>query len=143
MICGSRGWHDPGPIDKIISTHATTGSGDEELVIIHGHAKSGADALADRLGRQWGATVIREPADWGRYGRGAGPIRNQKMLDDHKPDAVYAFRTTGKSNGTDDMVRRARQTGLPVAVITDEETDHDAISAAISSIQTAIRNMPA
>lgn len=122
LICGSRGWKDPTPIQALIAGYDVLAEGaNEDLVIVHGHARSGADALADRIGRKWGAQVVREPADWDRYGKKAGPIRNQKMLDDHKPDVVFAFRTYGKSNGTDDMCRRAEDAGIPTFVVTGGE----------------------
>lgn len=117
LICGSRGWSDPLPINAVIAGHDVLAEGaNEKLIIIHGDAP-GADRLAKRLGHQWGAQVIDEPAQWDRYGKRAGPIRNQKMLDDHKPDVVYAFRSHGKSNGTDDMVAKARAAGVPTYVI--------------------------
>ena len=48
--------------------------------------------------------------------RGAGPIRNQRMLDEG-PDAVIAFHTNlAESHGTLDMVTRARKAGVPVWV---------------------------
>jgi hypothetical protein len=118
LICGSRGWKDPQPINAIIAGYDVLAEGAEQrLTIIHGHCPQGADALADRLGRQWGADVIREPADWDRYGKRAGFIRNQLMLDKHNPEVVYAFRAYGKSNGTDDMVDRAEKAGIPTFVI--------------------------
>jgi hypothetical protein len=118
LICGSRGWHDPLPIDTILAGCDVVSDGaNEKLVVIHGGAR-GADTLADTLARGWRAQVIKEEADWDRYGKGAGPVRNKKMLDDHKPDVVYAFRTHGKSNGTDDMCSQAQARGVPVYVIT-------------------------
>lgn len=54
------------------------------------------------------------PADWKKYGRKAGPIRNQQMLDEGKPDLVIAF-PGGK--GTADMVRRAKKAGVEVIEI--------------------------
>ena len=48
------------------------------------------------------------PADWTKHGKAAGPIRNQKMLDEC-PDLVVAF-PGGK--GTADMVRRAMKAGI-------------------------------
>ena len=51
------------------------------------------------------------PAQWDVYGRRAGPIRNQEMIDEGKPDGVVAF-PGGK--GTADMVRRAEAAGLKV-----------------------------
>ncbi len=125
LICGSRGWRDPHPIDAIIAGYDVISEGrNERLVIIQGDAP-GADRLAKRLGRQWGAIVISEPADWDQHGKAAGPIRNQKMLDEHHPDVVYAFRSVGKSNGTDDMIRRARAAGIPTFVVNETPEENE------------------
>jgi hypothetical protein len=51
------------------------------------------------------------PADWYTHGKAAGPIRNQKMLDDAFPDVVLAF---PGGRGTADMVRRAEKVGVTV-----------------------------
>lgn len=121
LICGSRGWHDPGPITALIAGYDILAEGrNEKLTIIHGDAP-GADRLAKRIGKQWGAEVIDEPADWGRHGKAAGPIRNQKMIDDHKPEIIWAFRSAGKSNGTDDMVEKGRAAGIPTFVVNEGE----------------------
>lgn len=53
-------------------------------------------------------------ADWDGLGRKAGPIRNQRMLDEGKPDLVVAF---PGDKGTADMVRRARTASLEVLEI--------------------------
>lgn len=117
LICGSRGWEDPAPINALLAGLDVLSEGSSEpLVVIHGDAR-GADRLAGSLAKRWGAEVVIEPADWDTHGRAAGPIRNQKMLDEHKPDVVYAFRSNGKSNGTDDMCNRARNSGVPTYVI--------------------------
>ena len=51
------------------------------------------------------------PADWKQYGKAAGPIRNQQMLDEGKPELVLAFvdKPVVESRGTWDMVQRARK----------------------------------
>lgn len=51
------------------------------------------------------------PANWLKYGRMAGAMRNQQMLDEEEVDLVVAF-PGGK--GTADMVRRARAAGIEV-----------------------------
>lgn len=118
LIAGSRGWHDPAPLNALLAGLDVLAEGaGQKLTIIHGDARSGADLLADTLGRQWGAKVVREPADWDVYGKAAGPIRNQRMIDNHRPDVVYAFRASGKSNGTDDLVKRAQRAGIPTYVV--------------------------
>lgn len=118
LICGSRGWHDAFPIDVILAGCDVLSDGQgEKLVVIHGDAP-GADRLAKSLAKGWRAEIIDEPADWDTYGRAAGPIRNKKMLDDHNPDVVFAFRSSGKSSGTDNMVEQAEKRGVKAYVIT-------------------------
>ena len=81
--------------------------------IIEGGAKG-----ADRMARTWAGhkaiVVETEKADWNKYGNAAGPIRNQAMLDKHKPDFVVAF---PGGRGTADMIRRSREAGVDVAEI--------------------------
>lgn len=79
-------------------------------LIIHGCA-SGADSLAQQYAEYTGTPVIQFPAQWGTLGRKAGPIRNQQMLDEGKPDLVIAFQG---GRGTADMVRRAKKAGVKV-----------------------------
>jgi hypothetical protein len=54
------------------------------------------------------------PADWEKYGKAAGPIRNQQILVEGKPDLVVAFQG---GRGTANMVSRAQQAGVPVVEI--------------------------
>lgn len=57
------------------------------------------------------------PADWKRYGKAAGPIRNQQMLDEGKPDMVIAFHENfNDSKGTKNMVEIARKAGIPTLI---------------------------
>lgn len=78
--------------------------------VIHGGA-TGADTGAELWARGVGCEIRRFDADWNMHGRAAGPIRNQSMLDEGKPDLVIAF---PGGRGTADMVRRARQVGIEV-----------------------------
>lgn len=81
--------------------------------LIHGAAK-GADTLAGEWAESRGVEVIACPADWRRYGRAAGPIRNKQMLVEHKPDLVVAF---PGSTGTAHMVSIAEKAGGEVIQI--------------------------
>jgi hypothetical protein len=71
---------------------------------------------ADRLAAEWAAaahsvSLVTFPARWQEHGKAAGPIRNQQMLDEGKPDLVLAF---PGGRGTADMVSRARRAGVLV-----------------------------
>lgn len=124
LICGSRTWLDPAPIERVIvAAKREAARRGEGLVIIHGHCPDGADHLADRLAQRHGlsvdaGTLIRVPADWDQHGKAAGPIRNARMAREYHPDVVYAFRAHGKSTGTDGMVKIARRMGIKAYVVT-------------------------
>lgn len=107
LICGSRGWADGRPIGRMLDDRLAEGP----VTVIHGGAR-GADALAGQEAARRGVPVMVVPAEWGLHGKAAGVIRNQKMLDEHSVDEVHAFRSEGKSSGTDDMLRRARRAGI-------------------------------
>lgn len=110
LICGSRHYSDYG---RVLAYVQSLG----DAVIISGGCR-GADALAVRAARACGLPYREYPAQWEQYGRAAGPIRNQAMLDMESPDLVVAFHPDiASSRGTSDMVRRARLAGVPVMVV--------------------------
>ena len=74
----------------------------------------GADKLVAEWARERGIKCTVVGANWARYGRAAGPIRNGHMLRDYKPDMVVAF---PGGTGTASMVSLARAEGVPVHVV--------------------------
>src|SRR5882757_4993716 len=119
IVCGGREYADAAnlrfELDRIIGPYS---DGDnynihEDLLVITGGAK-GADSLAYEWAMSRGANRIIYPADWKKHGNSAGPIRNQEMLDEGKPNLVIAF---PGGTGTADMVRRAKAAGVEVIEI--------------------------
>ena len=106
LICGDRNWKDVETIENFISSLSP------DTVIIHGNSR-GADKIAERKAKEHGLTVKGYSADWDRYGRAAGPIRNKRMLLEGRPDRVVAFHNDlSKSRGTADMLRQAEKRGV-------------------------------
>lgn len=90
-------------------------------LIIEGEAR-GADTICKVIAIYMGIPVQKCPADWKTYGKKAGAIRNQQMLD-LNPDLVVAFHPeTGITPGTRDMVTRANVKGTPVQIYTYPES---------------------
>ena len=58
---------------------------------------------------------IAMPAEWDKYGRSAGPIRNIQMLD-MKPVLVLAFYNKVESKGTSHTVTEAKKRRIPVKI---------------------------
>jgi hypothetical protein len=113
LVCGSRTFEDAQFIWDVFRSQK-----DSDTVIIEGGA-CGADNHAQRWAKANKIPFEQYDADWGRYGRGAGPIRNKVMLDEGKPDLVLAFvdKPLDKSRGTADMVKQARAAGVKTYVI--------------------------
>jgi hypothetical protein len=90
-----------------------------ETTIIEGGA-TGADTIAKSIAEFYGFKVNEYRANWNKYGRAAGPIRNQEMLDKEEPGIVVAFMkysNAESSRGTKDMIKRAKDGKFHVKVI--------------------------
>jgi hypothetical protein len=112
LACGSRDWTD----GELIRRELSSLQGVD--VVIEGEAP-GADTLAAAAARELGIPVLPFPADWDHYGRAAGPIRNQQMIEEGHPDLVLAFsESLNSSRGTADMVARARRARIRVVLVT-------------------------
>jgi hypothetical protein len=84
------------------------------LMIIEGGA-----AGADRIAHNWAneeahrglvycETVL---AEWTKHGPAAGPIRNQRIVDEYQPDLCVAM---PGNRGTADAKRRCRAASIPI-----------------------------
>ena len=83
---------------------------------VHGAAR-GVDSIADSHARRLGLEVRPHPADWDKYHRAAGPIRNREMLEE-RPNLVAAFHDDiVNSKGTKDMLKQARRAGIPAILV--------------------------
>lgn len=118
LVCGDRNWVERGALvtvlDQLWIEHRDDVGG---FTVIHGAARG-----ADRMAGEWaqsrrdeGVVELPFPADWRRYKRGAGPVRNTQMLVEGKPDLVVAFHDNlDESSGTADMVQQATDAGVTV-----------------------------
>lgn len=115
LICGDREWDDRQVIEVVV--RGLRDKFGTLLSIIEGEAR-GADTLARDAAERIGVDVAKFPAKWDEHGKAAGPIRNEQMLREGKPDVVFAFHDfLAESRGTRDMVARARKADVPVYVI--------------------------
>lgn len=106
LVCGGRDFDDWRFLQSVLSKEFGAGV----FTIIEGGA-TGVDFLARVYAKYYGLPHEQYPADWKKHGKGAGPIRNQQMLDEGKPDLVVAF---PGGVGTADMVRRSKKAGVKV-----------------------------
>jgi hypothetical protein len=119
LICGDRNWNHVELIKHYLQS-LTLNTYPKQITIIEGGCR-GADKISGWLAKDLGMNVIEEKADWFKYGKAAGPIRNQMMLDKHKPILVVAFHNDLEhSKGTKDMLERAKKANVKTLLISSE-----------------------
>lgn len=107
IIAGSRAIDNYQLLCVVIKT-----SNFEITEIISGGAR-GIDALAERYAKENKIPLKIFPANWNKYGKSAGPIRNTQMAEN--ADALIAI-WDGKSPGTKNMIDVASRKHLQVFV---------------------------
>ena len=113
------------PPDRIAASLLEATAGRPVELLLHGGAR-GADRLIEKAARSlaWPVEVIA--AEWGRYGRAAGPLRNglllRRALEEVTPAqaSVLVVAFPGAA-GTASLVRQARHLiaadGEPIALV--------------------------
>jgi hypothetical protein len=107
LVCGGRDFLDRVYLFSVLDKCLTE---NRNIEIISGMAR-GADMFAYEWAKENHVKCHEFPADWDRYKKAAGPIRNQQMIDEGYPDLGIAFKGT---SGTADMVRRLHNHNIPV-----------------------------
>ena len=110
LATGSRNWLDIRAINRWVRTLP------EDAIVIEGGGR-GADRLVGRVARDHGLHVVTMGALWERFGKGAGPIRNEAMirLATQPVEAAVAFDMG--TPGTGDMMRRLGEADIPFQIV--------------------------
>lgn len=117
IIAGSREFNDYEILrdfcDYLLANKVAEGY---KITIISGHAR-GADMLGEKYAKEKGYDLIVMKANWPKYKKNAGRIRNNKMAE--IGNALIAF-PIGESPGTRHMIEVARKNNLMVREIKEE-----------------------
>jgi hypothetical protein len=109
IIAGGRNFNDYSSLkefcDKILINQT-------DIEIVSGGAR-GADTLGERYAKERKYDVKIFLANWDKYGRSAGAIRNNLMSD--YADGLIAF-WDGESKGTKHMIESATKKNLKVRI---------------------------
>lgn len=117
LVCGSRTWENYSAIKNRLALFA------DDTVIVHGAAR-GADEMAAKAALELGLAIDLPPtfanplggypAEWERYGKRAGYIRNRQMIDSGVGLVIAFWR--GESPGTASTIDLAQRCDLPVEI---------------------------
>lgn len=118
IICGSRDFDNyellKTKCDNILKNKKESG---EDIIIVSGCAR-GADSLGEEYAKENGYEVLKFPANWNKYGKKAGYLRNEQMAEE--ANACIAFlRSDKECKGTKNMISLARKKKLLIREITE------------------------
>jgi len=108
LICGSRTFNNYDKLKNSVNNVLKDLRSQGEKIFISGGAK-GADTIAEEYALNNDKQFKCFSANWDKYGKRAGVIRNREMLEYLSyGDVVIAF-WDGKSKGTKNMVEIAKK----------------------------------
>lgn len=110
LVCGGRDIRDSNgslakQLDDFVNAYEVEG-------IVSGGARGG-DAIGERYARENGLRLVVFPANWKRYGKRAGFLRNEQMAAFCAQEGGVVFAFPG-GRGTHHMIETARRHGVPV-----------------------------
>ena len=114
IIAGTRDFNDYAFLKKNVDYFLQgINPNNEKIEIVSGNAR-GADKLGERYAKEHNLPVKLFPANWDKYGKRAGYLRNQEMAN--YSDVLIAF-SDEKSKGTKHMIDIAKKQDLTVIVV--------------------------
>lgn len=116
LIAGSRDFENRNIFAGVLLQFMVEDDPLEEYVIVEGGAR-GVDTMAREFAEVNGLQVKEFKPNWEKYGRAAGPKRNDEMtkfVAENNGKALYFW--DGESKGTKQCIISARKRGIPVTV---------------------------
>ena len=119
IICGGRHFKDYERLESTMNEVMNKIAPWRDVVeIVSGHCE-GADQLGELYAKNHDLPCKVIPAQWEKFGKSAGPIRNSEMVKyaaEAEMPVVVAFRSP-RTTGTNDTVKKATKQGFKVFVV--------------------------
>jgi len=110
IVAGSKDFNDYDFLKEKLDHLLAKKLEDFEINIVSGTAV-GADKLGERYANENGFDIHRYPADWNKFGKSAGYLRNVQMAEN--ADACVVFRVNN-SKGSTHMINIANEKNILV-----------------------------
>lgn len=115
LVTGSRDWAERDLITEVLfNFRDLCAASGQDVTLVSGACPTGADRMAEEIAQGTAWRVERHPADWERYGKRAGFLRNREMVN-LGADQCYAFIKDG-SRGATMTAELAAAAGIPTAI---------------------------
>jgi len=107
-IIGSRTFNDYKLLQEILEQHKS------KITLVVSGAAKGADSLGEKWALENNIQTLIFPAEWGKYGKRAGYIRNEDIIKNC--DYCIAF-WDGESKGTKHSISLCKKYSKPCQII--------------------------
>lgn len=114
LITGSRDWTDVDTMVDAMRKWWNRMGKPKDVTVVHGACPTGADQLCIVIANAAGFEVESHPADWKTFGKSAGFVRNQHMVD-LGADVCLAF-IKDESKGATGCSNAAIAAGIPTYI---------------------------
>lgn len=125
IVAGSREFNNYELLNEVLEGFIDKMNKDS-ITIVSGRAK-GADTLGEVFAENHNLKCEKFPADWEKYGKEAGFIRNGEMAkyasEEGHHGVLFAF-WDGRSNGTKDMINKATTNDIEKHIIVYKENEN-------------------
>ena len=118
LVTGSRDWEDSLTVGRELYRWWESTGCDRDALLVHGGAR-GLDQMAAGIWMGQGLIVEVYTAEWERWGKRAGYIRNAEMVN-AGADACLAFIRNG-SRGATMCASLASQAGIPTRILSQDD----------------------
>ncbi len=112
VVAGSRNYENYKEAEEFISFCIKNIRKEDKLIFLSGKCR-GADKLGERYAKENSFDIEYYPALWEKYGKSAGPKRNEEMAK--ACDYVICF-WDGQSQGTKSMISFAKALNKPIRI---------------------------
>ena len=115
IIAGSRDFDNFISAEyNLLSFFKAFGIHGTDIEIISGGAH-GADKIGEQFAKKYNIKLTVFPAQWDKYGKSAGIIRNAEMAQYAKDGILFAF-WDGESHGTKNMIDTAKRNEMTAVI---------------------------
>jgi len=106
-VAGGRNYKDARRLCQVLDRYREK----HDVGIIITGAQTGTDTLAEQYAREHEIAYIGVPAQWSKYGKRAGPLRNERIAAFFAPAVLIAF---PGGPGTASAIKIAREYEIQV-----------------------------
>lgn len=115
-IVGSRRRNSYSDFEKCLNTFLKLKEEfGEEIMIVSGGCPKGADSFAEKIAKSYQIPILIFYAQWEKYGKPAGPIRNKKIAE--WSDILIALPADDRTGGVESAILEAGKLGKKVILL--------------------------